>query len=119
MQHSLLMTSIQGKSAACRPQGSLAQVLWQYDAQVGIAAAPMTYALDGVQYIAIVVAPPLLYIDPKIRTGPGRLLVFALDGKATLPPRVERPEVPIPPPAAEVAATPAELEEGARLNGMY
>ena len=95
------------------------KVLWQYDAQVGIAAAPMTYALDGVQYVTIVVAPPLLYVDPTVRTGPGRLLVFALDGKATLPAHVDRPVVPIPPPAAAVPATPAELTEGGRLYGTY
>ena len=62
------------------------KMLWKFDAQVGIAAAPMTYAIDGVQYVAILAAPPGYSVDPKIRTGPGRLLVFALDGKATLAP---------------------------------
>ena len=95
------------------------KVLWQYDAQVGIAAAPMTYSLDGVQYVAILAAPPLLYADPKIRTGPGRLLVFALDGKATLPPRNDHVEAPIPPPAAEVKVTAAEITEGGGLYSLY
>ncbi|CAN5861112.1 hypothetical protein BH11GEM2_BH11GEM2_31320 [soil metagenome] len=95
------------------------KMLWQYDAQVGIAAAPMTYALDGVQYVAILAAPPLQYVDPKIHTGPGRLLVFALDGKAALPPRDVRVERPIPPPAIEVKATAAEIGEGGGLYAIY
>jgi quinohemoprotein ethanol dehydrogenase len=93
--------------------------LWQYDAQVGIAAAPMTYALDGVQYVAIMVAPPLLFLDPKLRTGPGRLLVFRLDGKATLPPLAPKADVPIPAPGFDVKATPAEIAEGSALYFQY
>ena len=95
------------------------KMLWQYDAQVGIAAAPMTYALDGVQYVAVLAAPPALFVDPKIHTGPGRLLVFALDGKAALPPPVERVEQPIPPPALAVKATAAEIKEGGGLYATY
>ena len=94
-------------------------MLWQYDAQVGIAAAPMTHALDGVQYVAILAAPPLQYVDPKVHTGPGRLLVFALDGTAALPPPPARAEQPIPPPAFAVKATPAEIKEGGGLYAIY
>lgn len=92
--------------------------VWEYDAGVGIAAAPMTYAVDQVQYVAVVVAPPLLYIDPGIKTGPGRLLVFALGKNAPLP-SVVRVETPIPPPAVTVAATPKELAEGAALSALH
>jgi len=95
------------------------KLLWQYDAQVGIAAAPMTYAIDGVQYVALMVAPPLLYLDPKLQTGPGRLLVFALGGKATLPARVAKADVPVPRPAFEVTATTAEITEGGALFFQY
>jgi quinohemoprotein ethanol dehydrogenase len=93
--------------------------LWQFDAQVGIAAAPMTYAIDGVQYVAVLAAPPGYYLDPKIRTGPGRLLVFALDGKATLPPNPLRASTPIPAPTFAVKATTAEITEGGGLYFMY
>ena len=89
------------------------------EAQVGIAAAPMTYAIDGVQYVAILAAPPLLYVDPKVRTGPGRLLVFALDGKATLAPPAEHVRASFPPPPIEVKATVAEIREGGGLYAMY
>ena len=95
------------------------KMLWQYDAQVGIAAAPMTYAIDGVQYVAVMVAPPLLFVDPKIRTGPGRLLVFALDGKAALPARDARADVPISNDAFAVNATAAEIKDGGGLFMQY
>ena len=93
--------------------------LWQFDAEVGIAAAPMTYAIDGVQYVAVLAAPPGYYLDPKIRTGPGRLLVFALDGKATLPPNPVRAPTPILAPTFAVKATPAEITEGGGLWFQY
>jgi quinohemoprotein ethanol dehydrogenase len=95
------------------------KMLWQYDAQVGIAAAPMTYALDGVQYVAILASPPGYYLDPKIRTGPGRLLVFTLDGKATNAPNPVKAASPIPPPTYAVKATPAEIREGGGLWFQY
>jgi quinohemoprotein ethanol dehydrogenase len=95
------------------------KLLWRFDAQVGIAAAPMTYAIDGVQYVAILAAPPGYYLDPKIRTGPGRLLVFAIDGKATLPPNPVRPPAPIPSPTFAVKATAAETTEGGGLWFQY
>jgi quinohemoprotein ethanol dehydrogenase len=93
--------------------------LWQYDAQVGIAAAPMTYAIGGVQYVAILVAPPGYFLDPKIRTGAGRLLVFALDGKTALPPNPVRAPSPIPAPTFAVMATAAEIREGGALWFQY
>jgi len=95
------------------------KLLWQFDAQVGIAAAPMTFAIDGRQYVAVVVAPPLLYVDPKVKTGPGRLLVFALDGTATLAPRAASAQVPIPMPTTDVKATAAEIKEGGALYTLY
>ena len=95
------------------------KMLWKYDAEVGIAAAPMTYAIDGVQYVAILAAPPGYYVDPKIRTGPGRLFVFTLDGKATLAPSIVPAASPIPAPTFVVKATPAEVTEGGGLYFMY
>ena len=95
------------------------KMLWQFDAQVGIAAAPMTYAIDGVQYVAILAAPPGYYLDPKIRTGRGRLLVFALDGKATLAPNPLPVPAPIPAPTFAVKATAEEVTEGGGLYFLY
>lgn len=95
------------------------KLLWEFNGQVGIAAAPMTYAIDGVQYVAVLAAPPLLFFDPKIKVGPGRLLVFALNGKDTLPAFDVRADTAIPPPAAAVKATAAEIVEGGSLYKLY
>jgi quinohemoprotein ethanol dehydrogenase len=94
------------------------KMLWQFDARVGIAAAPMTYAVDGKQYLAVLAAPPLLFVDPKVKTGPGRLLVFALDAKGALP-STERPEAPIPPPPISIAASASDLARGFGLFNQY
>lgn len=67
------------------------EALWEFDAQSGIVAAPMSYRMGGVQYVALLVgyggatamALPELY-DTKPRI-PGRLLVFTLGGSAELP----------------------------------
>ena len=94
------------------------KVLWEFDARVGIAAAPMTYAVDGKQYVAVLAAPPLLFVDPQVRTGPGRLLVFALDATGTVP-SVEQPETPIPPPAVSLKSSAKDVAEGAGLFSLY
>ena len=95
------------------------KLLWEFDAHVGIAAAPMTYSIDGVQYVAVLAAPPSLFADPKIKAGPGRLLVFALDGKDTIPAVTARADATIPPPAAVVKASAAEVTEGGGLYTLY
>ncbi|MFN3520834.1 MAG: PQQ-dependent dehydrogenase, methanol/ethanol family [Phenylobacterium sp.] len=65
--------------------------LWSYKTENGVIAAPMTYELDGEQYVAIMVgyggagalsSPSFLPDRPRL---PGRLLVFKLGGKATAP----------------------------------
>ena len=67
--------------------------LWRFDAGLGIIAAPMTYAIDGRQYVAVLVGwggsasvgSDVMNVGWKYGANPRRLLVFALDGKATLP----------------------------------
>lgn len=105
-----------GKFAAYRATDG--KLLWEFDAGVGIAAAPMTFAIDGVQHVAVLAAPPLLFVDKKVKTGPGRLLVFTLDGSGTLPPN-ERADVPIAPPTTTVRASRAEILEGQSQYYLY
>ena len=105
-----------GKFAAYRATDG--KPLWEFDAGVGIAAAPMTYAVDGVQYVAVVAEPPRLYMDAGIKTGPGRLLVFSLGGSAALP-GADHVETPIPPPTFTVPASPADIREGEALFSQY
>lgn len=69
--------------------------LWEYDMGVGTQAAPMSFSVDGQQYVAILAGwggSQMLLGSLGAQHGwvgrqhPRRLLVFALDGKATLPP---------------------------------
>jgi quinohemoprotein ethanol dehydrogenase len=79
----------------------------------------VTYAVDGRQYVAVLAGfggPEVLVNTPlgDGRTGPGRLLVFALDGQARLP----EPEPPLPPiakPELMVNLTATQFERGRRL----
>ena len=67
------------------------KLVWSYDAGVGMTAAPSTYQIDGVQYVAMMVgyggAAPLAahFALPNRPRLPGRLLVFKLDGTDTAP----------------------------------
>lgn len=61
--------------------------LWSYDTQNGIIAPPISYAIDGRQYVALLVGyggpvAMLGTIVPDRPRLPGRLMVFALGGKA-------------------------------------
>ena len=95
------------------------EVLWEFEQETGIAAAPMTYEVDGTQYLAVLAGwgGPEVLINAGLgegKTGPGRLLVFRLDGDAELPPPVP-PLPPIEAPTFELGATPAELTSGETL----
>jgi PQQ-dependent dehydrogenase (methanol/ethanol family) len=97
------------------------ELLWSFQNETGIAAAPITYSVDGTQYVAVLAGwggPEVLFNGGlgNGSVGPGRLLVFALDGTATLP----EPAPPLPPiqaPTYELAATEAEVAAGERLYG--
>jgi quinohemoprotein ethanol dehydrogenase len=67
--------------------------LWQQNVGMGIIASPMTYSVGGKQYVAVLagyggsaaVLSDIMNVGWKY-TGPHRLLAFALDQKAVLPP---------------------------------
>lgn len=63
------------------------EVLWTADVQTGALAGPVTYMLDGEQYVAVVggFKNTRSYYEPN----GSRLLVFKLGGTAQLPPEVE------------------------------
>lgn len=84
--------------------------LWSFDVQTGAMAAPITYAIDGEQYIAAAVGfgggmaaegGPVAHgwKVPNI----SRVLVFKLGAKHQLPP-IPNTEKPLPKPAAVTAA---------------
>ncbi len=103
------------------------EVLWRFNAQSSMLAPPITYAVDGVQHVAIMTgsggaalhggetapAPPASLKYGNL----GRMLVFKLGGAATLPPptRVDRsiPEQTL------VEASAEELGQGERLYNDY
>lgn len=83
-------------------EASTGRKLWSFDAQTGVVAAPVTFAVNGRQYVTIVVGGPTQVLiggnsatPPAIKGGQmaavaqppkGRVLTFALGGTAKLPP---------------------------------
>src|SRR5262245_41259958 len=97
--------------------------LWSFEANVGIAAAPMTYEVDGRQYVAVLAGwgGPTVLLNAAAgagKVGFGTLLVFALDGKETLP-KYERTAAPVPMPEIAVQASPRDVGEGGALFTTY
>ena len=67
--------------------------LWRFNAGLGIIANPISYQVDGEQYISVLVGfggntwgEGILNAGWKYGAQPRRLLTFKLDGKETLPP---------------------------------
>lgn len=82
-------------------------LLWEFDTQGGADSAPITYKVDGVQYVATLAAGGV-----RNRYNDGRLLVFKLDGDVTIP-VATAPDIDIPEPPPLTAST-EQLEEGRR-----
>src|SRR5262249_40500373 len=63
--------------------------LWQFDAGTGIAAPPVTYLANGVQYVSVMAGYGGGGPDPtggQVKPGYGRILTFAVDAKAAFNP---------------------------------
>jgi quinohemoprotein ethanol dehydrogenase len=80
--------------------------LWAFPAQTGIVAPPISYELDGEQYVSINVgwggAYALVfgeYVQPESMPNVSRVLTFKLGADLTLPPVEWRPTVYFHPPA--------------------
>ena len=98
--------------------------LWQYDTGTGVMAPPVTYSLDGVQYVTVMAGwggVPGLYNIPGLgitKPGFGRILTFAIGGTSKL-------EIPPfghsgpPTPALHLNASPETLREGGSLYATY
>ena len=95
-------------------------LLWETPVYTGIVAAPVSYSIDGEQYVAVLAgwggSFTLFTGVPRHRgnvLSHGRLLAFKLGGQATLPePAVTYVEIPEPPPMEASAET---LAVGERL----
>jgi quinohemoprotein ethanol dehydrogenase len=83
------------------------QKLWSFAAQTGVMAGPITYSINGEQYVAVLAGWggvfPLATGEVSFRSGRvrniSRMLVFKLGGSANLPqlePAVEQTPQPLP-----------------------
>jgi quinohemoprotein ethanol dehydrogenase len=67
--------------------------LWQFNTGLGIVAAPISYSVDGVEYVSVLVGygssnsiGNIMNVGWKYGAQPRRLLTFKLDAKGVLPP---------------------------------
>jgi quinohemoprotein ethanol dehydrogenase len=99
------------------------KVLWEFDAGIGIMAPPMTYEVDGTQYVAVLAGwggPEVLgnRASGKGKVGPGKIMSFMIGGTATLPP-YQRVVPPVPMPTFKLAASKPEIEQGRVLFATF
>src|SRR5690606_29636164 len=100
--------------------------LWSFAAQTGIIAPPVTYTVDGEQYVAVLAGyggvwplSPSGILSGQERPLPNisRLLVFKLGGAAALPPPPPADRLPLDPPPFR--GTAAQVASGAYDFGRY
>ena len=93
--------------------------LWSMNLGSGISAAPITYTVDGKQYVSVLVGwggggvllgSLAAQHGWKYKVHPRRLFTFALDGKAVMPPS--------PPPAFAVPVDVPDLKIDAKLADL-
>ena len=99
------------------------QKLWQFDVQTAIGAAPMTYRLDGEQYIAVLASRTGILnrfagraVDKTLVNRP-RLLVFKLGADSALPEPAK--DLRHLPDWSEIALKPESVDHGAYLFAKF
>ena len=94
--------------------------LWQVNTGVGVIAAPITYEIDGIQYVAIMAGIGGSHGGDQAEfdyVNEGQLLVFKLGGKAKMPvPPKQPPKVMQAPPAK---ASEAVVRQGRDLYTRF
>jgi len=97
---------------------------WSFNAGVAVAAAPISFSVDGKQYITVLAGPSAgsaaalpgaVQFGWRYRDHPRRVLTFALNGRATLP--TAPPPGPVAPLLAGPPADPRLAKAGAQLFG--
>jgi quinohemoprotein ethanol dehydrogenase len=92
--------------------------LWEMDVQTVPIAGPVTYLVDGEQYIAVNagwgggMAMVEMLAGKSMHRSKARVLAFKLGGTATLPPLPDAPPIPPPPP---LRASEDTVQRGAEL----
>jgi quinohemoprotein ethanol dehydrogenase len=91
--------------------------LWRTDAGIGIIAPPISYAVAGEQYVAVMVGiggtPALNYLDLTYEND-GRVLAFKLGGRGEMP-----PVPPRKPGVVDAPTIPADAEVLAQGESLY
>lgn len=96
--------------------------LWEFPAQTGVIAPPVTYTVDGEQYIAVQAGWGGAFglasgLKPPAGPARSRILAFKLGGTATLPAIPEKAERYDPPP--RTGASEAVIAKGNTLYHTY
>lgn len=102
-------------------QADNGELLWTFEAQNSVMAGPVSYRVNGEQYIAVAVGRGGALTMNTGRSYPtgnpnNRIVAFKLAGNATLP-ATPAPERPAPPPQPEASAE--DLEEGRAAFNRY
>lgn len=104
----------------------LGRRLWSFDAGAPVIAPPITFEVNGVQYVTVLTGYSGAYaifsqMQPgyiaDYRTMPRRVLTFALGGKAVLPPSPE-PERRVAPADPDFKPDPARAARGMATFNM-
>lgn len=99
--------------------------LWQFDAGTGIIAPPVTYSVEGTQYVSVMVGwggSVAQFNAPgsgPVKPGYGRLLTFTMGGAAPFNPPAYGHKDPPPAPAVTVTASPKVVHEGGLLFNTH
>lgn len=94
--------------------------LWSVNLKTGIIAPPITYQVDGKQYVSILVGWGGffgLFSKFTEQINPGRLYTFALGGKASPPDFPKQPKKELV--NLEFDASEEEISKGGHLYGIY
>ena len=94
--------------------------LWSVVTGSNITAAPVSYALDGIQYVLVPVGAGggVQFVYPEMHAGdavkgPARLMAFAVDADEPMP--IVNASETILPPQPELKATAEQLETGRKI----
>lgn len=100
--------------------------LWSFAAQTGVVAPPITYTVDGDQYVAVLAgwggafaltADGALIDDLAPVRNVSRLLVFKLGADGELPPEMELASLPLDPPPSRASAE--TIAQGKKKYARY